>query len=109
MYRVNEFLTPTERLDAMRLGGLRKLASMGLRPSDLEKVAASNTSAIDTLGAAIRTSVLFGAPLGAVWYVLSSGLKKDSKKTKKLKAELDHYNNAVSDSKNRLAGQFVVR
>lgn len=108
MYRVSEFLTPAERLDAMRLGGLKKLAALGLKPSDLNKVAA-NSSGLDVLGAALKTSILVGAPIGAVWYAISSGLKKDSKKTKQMKAMLDHYNDIVAENKNRLGGVMVTR
>lgn len=104
MYRVCEFITPYERLDAMRLGGLKKLAEVGLKPSDMDKLAAESSGGLDVLGTALRTSILVGAPIGAVWYVLSSGLKKDSKKTKKLKATLDHYNDVVAENKNRLSG-----
>lgn len=101
MYRVNEFISPDDRLDAMRLGGLRKLASYGLKPSDLTGVvkAAGATDKLGLLGSALRTSILLGAPIGAVWYAISSGLREDSEKTKKMKATLDHYNDAVMANK----------
>ena len=104
MYRVNEFLTPAERLEAMRIGGMRKLASCGLKPSDMDSMAkkAGTEDKIGLLGAALRTSVLIGAPLGAVWYVLSNGLKEDSSKTKRMKATLDHYNTVVEENKPKM-------
>ena len=104
MYRVGEFLTPEERLDAMRLGGLKKLASYGLKPSDMDGVvkSAGVSDKLGLLGSVMRTSVMIGVPVGALWYALSSGLKDDSEKTRKMKATLDHYNEAVTDNKNRL-------
>lgn len=104
MYRIGEFLTPSERLEAMRIGGLRKLASAGLKPSDMDEMAkeAGTQDKIGLLGAALRTSVLIGAPLGAVWYVLSNALKEDSSKTKKMKATLDHYNSVVEENKPKM-------
>ena len=106
MYRINEFLTPSERLDAMRLGGLKKLASAGLKPSDLDGMckSAATQDKIGLLGAAMRTSVLIGAPLGAIWYVISSGLKDDSDKTRKMKAALDHYNSVVEENRPKISG-----
>ena len=103
MYRISEFLTPSERLDAMRIGGLRKLASMGIKPSDMGKLVKKSESPnkIGLLGAALRTSVLIGAPLGAIWYVVSSGLKDDDLKTRKMKETLDHYNGVVEENKAR--------
>lgn len=109
MYRVSEFITPTERLDAMRLGGLKKLAELGLKPSDMDKFAADKASGgLDMLGTALKTSVLIGAPLGAVWYAISSGLKKDSKKTRKLKETLDHYNDVVASNKGQFGGLAMM-
>ena len=108
MYRVSEFITPAERLDAMRLGGLKKLAALGLKPSDLNKVAAESGSGLDVLGKALKTSIYVGVPLGALWYAISSGLKKDSKKTRQLKATLDHYNDVVTENKNQLGGIAIV-
>ena len=104
MYRVNEFLTPAERLDAMRLGGLGKLASMGMKPSDMEKLAGKESGGLDVLGTALKTSILVGAPVGALWYVLSNSLKNDSKKTRQMKATLDHYNDVVAENQSRLQG-----
>lgn len=105
MYRVNEFLTPSERLGAMRIGGLKKLASMGMRPSDfgaMTKVAGVEAK-LGLLGAALRTSVLVGAPIGAIWFAISDGIKNDDEKTRKMKATLDHYNDAVSSGAGGLA------
>lgn len=111
MYRIGEFLTPSERLEAMRLGGLKKLASMGMKPSDfglaLEKSAQSpGSSAMDLLGATLRTAVMIGAPLGAVWYAVNRPIRRDSMKTKKLKARLDHYNDASADAMARLYAAY---
>lgn len=111
MYRIGEFLTQEERLDAMRLGGLKKLASAGLKPSDLSGIVktAGTADKIGLLGAALRTSVMIGAPLGAIWYAISSGLKNDSDKTRKLKAALDHYNDTVAENENRLSSTYARR
>jgi len=106
MYRIGEFLTPRERIDAMRLGGIRKLAEYGLKPSDMTGIvkSAAGEEKIGLLGAALRTSVLIGAPLGAIWYVVSSGLRDDSEKTRRMKATLDHYNYVVDRNRKSLSG-----
>ena len=106
MYRVNDYLTPSERLDAMRVGGMRKLASVGLTPktfTDLVKKADGPASALDLLGTALRTSVFIGAPLGALWFAMRSGLGEDNKKTRKLKETLDHYNDVVANNRGQMA------
>jgi len=97
MYRINEFLTPSERLEAMRLGGIKKLAAEGLTPTTFQKEAA-DSGPLSLLGTALRTAVFIGAPIGAVWYALSSSLKEDSEKTRKLKAQLDHFNDVAAES-----------
>lgn len=109
MYRIGEFLTPDERLNAMRIGGLYKLASYGLKPSDMTTItkSAGTTDKLGLLGAALRTSIIVGAPLGAVWYAVSSGIKDDDEKTKKMKATLDHYNDVVASNKNILTASKV--
>lgn len=105
MYRISEYLTPSERMEAIRFGAMRKLASMGMSPSDfgreMEK-AADGVPNLSMLGTALRTAVMIGAPIGAVMYVLKSSMKGDTTKTKKLKATLDHYNDVSFDAKNRL-------
>lgn len=102
MYRINEFLTPSERLEAMRLGGLKKLASMGMTPSDFNKQADAS-GALSLFGTALRTAVFIGAPLGVVWYALSSSMKNDSEKTKRLKAQLDHFNDVAAKSRQTIS------
>lgn len=106
MYRINEFLTPSERLDAMRLGGLKALVANGLTPSTFTKEAAGNPPAPspDFLKSVMMTSVVLGLPIGAVWYALSSGIRKSDEKTQRMRAELDHYNDVVSSYRNRLSG-----
>ena len=105
MYRISEYLTPSERMEAIRIGAMRKLASMGMTPSsfgeEIEKDAQSAPN-LNMLGTALRTAVMVGAPIGAILYVLKSSLKNDTTKTKKLKATLDHYNDVSFDAKTRL-------
>lgn len=106
MYRINDYLTPSERMDAIRVGGLKKLASLGMKPSDMEKDALSladgASSILPLLGTAVRTAVVFGLPVGTVWYALSRSLKQDSASTQKLKAKLDHYNDVAEEAKSRV-------
>lgn len=105
MYRISEYLTPSERMETIRMGAMRKLASMGMAPSDfgreMEKDAQSVPN-LSMLGTALRTAVMIGAPVGAVLYALKSSLRNDTAKTKKLKATLDHYNDVSFDAKTRL-------
>lgn len=113
MYRINEFLTPSERLEAMRFGALKKLASMGYKPSDfnrLVKSAAEGNSSdpISILGAALKTSIYVGVPFGVVWYALTGGAQKDSLKTKKLKATLDHYNDLTAKKISSLEANGLI-
>lgn len=104
MYRINEFITPEERLDGIRLGAMRKLASMGMKPSDLdaamEKTAQSKTGAQDLLMAVIKSAVVLGVPAGALMYAMRSSVKSDDEKTRKMRQALDHYNDQVYEFKN---------
>lgn len=106
MYRISEYLTPSERMDAARLGGLRKLACLGMKPSDLGPAMRKSAQAasLSMLGTALRTSIMIGAPFGVVWYAMKNSLKNDTLKTKKLKAKLDHYNDVSYDMKRQLNG-----
>lgn len=109
MYRIGEILTPEERLDAMRLGGIKKLAGYGLSPSSFSGLVkkAGVSDKIGLLGAALRTSVLIGAPIGAVWFALSNGLRHDSKNTKMMKATLDHYNDVVAENERKVGDSYA--
>ena len=112
MYRISEFLTPSERLDAMRFGALKKLASMGYKPSDfnaLVKTAGDDgVSPIQLLGDVLKTSVYIGAPVGALWYAMQGGSSKDDLKIKKLKATLDHYNSVTDEKLNNLRAKGLI-
>lgn len=104
MYRINEFITPEERLDGIRVGALRKLASYGMKPSDLgkamEKSGQSATTASDALMAVLKTAVVIGVPVGALMYAMRSSVKKQDDKTAKMRKALDHYNDQVFEFKN---------
>ena len=104
MYRVNEFLTPSERMDAMRFGAVSALASAGVPPSGFDKAAEASGGALDLLGTVLRTCAFVGAPVGLVWYAVSRGIRNDSAKTRRMKAMLDHYNSAVAEHKAALSG-----
>jgi multisubunit Na+/H+ antiporter MnhC subunit len=105
MYRINEFITPEERLDGIRVGALRKLASYGMKPSDLgqamEKSGANPVgTASDALMAVLKTAVVIGVPVGALMYAMRSSVKKQDDKTRKMQSALDHYNDQVFEFKN---------
>lgn len=105
MYKISEYLTPSERMEAIRIGAVRQLAAMGMTPSDFGRAMEKDAQSVPNLsmfGTALRTAVMIGAPIGAVLYVLKSSLKNDTTKTKKLKATLDHYNDVSFDAKTRL-------
>lgn len=106
MYRINEFITPEERLDGIRVGALRKLASYGMKPSDLgqamEKSGQSAATASDALMAVLKTAVVIGVPVGALMYAMRSSVKKQDDKTRKMQSALDHYNDQVFEFKNSM-------
>lgn len=104
MYRINEFLTPAERLEAIRLGAMKKLASYGMTPSDfsreLEK-RGEGESAV-SLGGVIRLALALGIPIGALTYAMKSAIAPSVNQNAKLKAQLSEYNNVVDRYKQEL-------
>lgn len=107
MYRVNEFLTPEERLQAIRMGAMRKLASMGMTPSDfsgeLEKQAQeSGSDPLASLGGLIRLALAIGIPVGALSYAMKSAVMPARNQNKRLKAQLTEYNDIVDRYKQEL-------
>ena len=103
MYRISEFLTPTERLDAMRIGGLKALVANGTTPSGMSKVAVDAPRPTpDFLKSVFMTSIVLGIPIGVAWHALSNGVGSSETKTRRLREELDQYNDSVSDYSARL-------
>lgn len=117
MYRINEFLTPEERFGMMKIGAMRELASMGIGPGDLVhqvKQAADGDSRsgfgnfIATLQDVFKVSLMLGIPIGAVSYALKSALAPNKKKNRRLKEELDQYNDFVENYKRQMSGSGLL-
>lgn len=95
---MNDYLTPRERLCAMRVGGIRKLASMGMSVSEfndvMEKSAQTKVeSAIDT---AIRLSIMTGVPVGIMTYAMGRAVRPKKRQNAKAKAVLDELNDIAA-------------
>ena len=107
MYRINEFLTPEERLQAMRIGGLKKLASMGMTVSDfnreMEKRAqqGGGDSSISLKGL-FTLALGLGIPIGTLTYAMRSAVTPARNQNKRLKAQLSEYNDIVNRYKQEL-------
>lgn len=109
----NDYMTPEERVECWKMGFVRKLASAGVKPSDLgmTKSAATAANAAKALFGAAGTGIkgvvglalLAGLPLGALAHFLHRSMKKDSKETEKLVALRDTYNSVMEGMKNRSA------
>jgi hypothetical protein len=113
-----DYLTDEERLQCIKFGIMRKTASCGKTPKDigldgmikssgvldvLGKAYGVTSGAVSgTLTNAIALSVLAGVPVGAMLHYLDRSMKKDSKKTERLIATRDTYNNVMNAMKSRL-------
>lgn len=106
MYRVDDVLTPEERLGAIQFGVITKLASAGIGPKAFVRMA---KEAQVTSGPAISIdklavlSVMLGVPLGTISYALRTSLAPDRRKNRKLKASLDQFNDIVNQYKRQVA------
>ena len=106
MYRINEFLTPAERLEAIRLGAMKKLAEYRMTPSDfsraIEKRAKdAGDSSVSFMGA-LKLALMLGIPVGALTYAMKSAFKPAMNQNAKLKAQLSEYNNVIDRYKQEL-------
>lgn len=111
-----DYLTPDERLGCWKAGFMRKLASVGKRPSDvgLTKEAfgigavsdfvKSVGSAAKDVGEAVGdvsigtlgVGLAAGLPLGVLLHLADKSLRSSSKKTRELKAQRDAYRDAMA-------------
>lgn len=87
----------------MRIGGIRKLASMGVSMDEFEKRAFVSIGG--TLESAIKLSLYLGIPLGVTMYAVQS-MFDNGKTNRKRKAALDQYNDIVNDYKLEQSGGF---
>lgn len=103
MYRINEFLTPEERLEAIRIGAMKKLASLGMTPSDFDREmeksaqAAEAVSDVFSAGNYIKLALLLGVPLGTLTYAFGSMASPNRKRNRKLKHGLDQFNDIAEE------------
>lgn len=117
------YLTNDERLACMKAGMVRKMASLGVRPSSvgLDKMAMVKSalgpvdffkafgSGIGSIPAnAIALAFVTGIPLGAMLHYIDRSMTKDSKKTQRLEETRDTYNMAMESMKSRLRnGEYL--
>ena len=116
------YLTPEERLGCWQAGFMRKMAGVGKKPSDFgfTKEAAglptagdlwtafssglgamaSGVSDLGTTGLGI--AIAAGLPIGVVMHLADKSLKRNSRKTRELKAQRDTYRDAMAQLKNRI-------
>lgn len=112
------YLTPEERLGCWQAGFLRKMASVGKKPSDLgftkeanwlnstlKGVGVASDLAKDAVLATLGLGLISGLPIGMVLHVADKSLRRDSKKTKELKAQRDAYRDAVARLRNSLQAE----
>jgi hypothetical protein len=118
MYRINEFLTPRERAEAIRVGALRKLASLGMTPSDFSRqmkksalagaAAGVGAAAAGKMAPLLSPKTLFslaiylGIPLGALSYGLKSSFSPETSANSDLKTKLDEMNDIVEQYRRQL-------
>ncbi len=97
-----EYLTPSERMDAIRAGVASGLHDAGVTPSKFDSAIKSAQARIPTvsLGALANTAIVAGVPLGLVYYMVSKSLNKTDRKTRRLQKELDYYNDVMAEFKN---------
>jgi hypothetical protein len=110
-----DYLTEEERLGCWRLGFVKKIASCGIKPSDLDisdpfekdatwvGEAAKETAASgkDLVRAGASAALLLGLPLGAMLHFIHRSIKKDSKETEKLEKMRDLYSDVVQSIKDQ--------
>lgn len=112
-----EYLTPSERLDAIRIGAAMELADNGVSPeaflglfekkanpltaTAVAKGAINTAKATTKLPAALfNAAVVTGLPIGLIMYAVHRSLRETNKKTRKMKQELQFYQDAVQELKN---------
>ena len=101
-----DFLTPGERMCAIRIGAIRKLASMGISPSGFSKMMEKSAQSVGSpwqtlsLKGLLTLAVGLGIPAGALTYALKSAIAPNKRQNRDLKARLDEYNDIVDEYKN---------
>lgn len=112
MYRIDEILTPDERMGAMRFGVISELVSRGIGPREFVRLSKEAQAqggqmfGIDKLGI---LALMLGIPIGALSYALRSSLKPDTRKNRKLKASLDQFNDVVSQYRRQVEPKMRER
>jgi hypothetical protein len=109
MNHIAEYLPDYERLNGIRYGAAMELMDRGMTVGQFDSIVKQAQVRVPSLslGDVFRTSLVFGIPLGTLAYVVSRSLKKGSRKSRKMRKELDYYNGVTSELKNRMgyAGQ----
>lgn len=99
-----EYLTPSERMDAIRAGVAAGLSEAGVAPSQFEaavKCAQAKPGVpLVSLGGLANTAIVAGVPLGLMYYIVNRSLNRTDKKTRRLQKELDYYNDVMAEFKN---------
>ena len=103
MNHVSEYLPDYERLNCIRYGAAMELMDRGITVPQFDSIVKKAQARFPSVsfGDVFRTSLIFGVPLGTLAYIVHNSLKKGSKKTRRMRKELDYYNDVASELRNR--------
>lgn len=108
-----EYLTPSERMEAVRIGAVSAMAEAGLTPSGFDCVvkAAQASGGIKVPTVSLKdvanTAIIAGVPLGLMYYIVNRSLNRSDKKTRRLQKELDYYNDVSAELRNHYSDEGV--
>lgn len=96
-------ISPSEYVEGVRRGFMGYMASRGVGPSELTKLAQARqgSSTLAVLTDILKTSALAGVPLGALWYLVDNAIGDDNAETKKLKAQRKFYRDYAAELRRR--------
>lgn len=103
MNHIAEYLSDGERLAGIRYGAALEMADRGMSVGGFDravKVAQAKVPQVN-FGDVLKTSLIFGVPIGTLWYVMDRAVNKGSKKSNRLRGELDYYNRVAHEMRNR--------
>lgn len=93
-------LSPEERVSSLRLGAAMAFAAHGVKPSDLQKMAAGGVngpailSPLNMAKAIVTVAAITGVPLGIAAHVVGQHLKASRGNEREIEAQTSYYRNA---------------
>ena len=104
MNHVSEYLPDYERLNCIRYGAAMELADRGITVGQFDGIVKRAQARVPSLSLedVFKTSLVFGLPLGTLAYVIGRSLKKGSRKSRRMRKELEYYNGVTAELKNRM-------